>query len=160
MRLPTEEAFRKYADRVFAAAYSVCRDRTDADDVVQDVFLRYHSPARDYRDDDHLRAWLLRAAINRSRDLRRAFWRRNRVAWTEDLAALAFPEPEDSLLFEAVMALPEKYRLALHLFYYEAYDLREIAQLLDCREGTVKSWLSRGRARLRNQRTEGWDDDE
>ena len=67
---------------------------------------------------------------------------------------------EDSRLFEAVMELPDKYRTVIHLFYYEEYSVREIADILRCREGTVKSQLSRGRALLKTKLKEDWNDDE
>ena len=76
------------------------------------------------------------------------------------MAELPFEEPEDGELFEAVMRLPDRYRVAIHLFYYEEYSIREIAELLQCREGTVKSQLSRGRQLLKNMLEEAWDDDE
>ncbi len=165
MRLPVDEAFRKYADRVFGAAFSVCRDRADADDVVQNTFIKYHNLELDYRDEEHLRAWLLRVAINGAKDAAASFWRRNRTAWEDSswkdyMNELAFPEEEDSRLFRAVMDLPRKYRVVIHLFYYEEYSVAQIAQLLHSREGTVKSQLSRGRKLLKQTLQEEWDDDE
>ena len=73
---------------------------------------------------------------------------------------LPFEEPGDSRLFEAVMRLPDKYRIVIHLFYYEDYAIAEIAQILKRREGTVKSQLNRGRKLLKTMLMEEWDDDE
>ena len=160
MRLTAGEAYEKYADRVFAAAFSVCRDRADADDVTQDTFMRYIARDREYESEDHLRAWLLQVAVNRARDVTRSLWHRSRVPWEDYMAELPFEEPADSHLFGAVMALPERYRTVLHLFYYEDYSVSEIASLLNTREGTVKSRLSRGRKLLKNTLTEDWNDDE
>ena len=160
MRLRLEEAYEKYADRVFAAAFTVCRNQADADDAVQDTFIRYYSGRTDYTDEDHLKAWLLRVGINRAKDIRSSFWRRNKVSWEEYMAELTFEEPEDSRLFEAVMKLPDKYRTVIHLFYYEEYSIAEIAQILQSHEGTVKSQLSRGRSLLRRILKEEWENDE
>lgn len=160
MKLPVEQAFRTYADRVFAAAFSVCRNRADADDVTQDVFVKYQTVGQDYADEDHLRAWLLRVAINRARDLRTSFRYRNTVPWEEYMEGLDFPEPADGDVFRAVMELPEKYRVPVHLFYYEDYPVKEIAALLGRGEGTVKSQLSRGRKLLKSKLAEEWNDDE
>ena len=154
MRLTVEDAFQKYGDRVFSAAFSICRNREDADDVVQDTFLRYHIKNLQYMDETHLKAWLLRVAINRAKDLTAAFWRRNRVGWEAYMEELEFTQPEDRSLFRAVMALPEKYRLVLHLYYYEECSIREIASLLHTGEGTIKSRLSRGRTLLKTMLTE------
>ena len=150
----------RYADRVFAAAFSVCRDRAAADDVTQDTFVKYITQGRDYDSQEHLRAWLLRVAVNRARDVNRSFWRRSTVGWEEYMDALPFAEPEDRELFGAVMALPERYRTVIHLFYYEDYSVSEIAEVLRRSEGTVKSQLSRGRKLLKNMLAEDWNDDE
>lgn len=157
MRLSVDEAFRRYGDRVFSAAFSICRSREDADDVVQDTFLKYHIKNQDYMDETHLKAWLLRVAINRSRDITAAFWRRNRVSWEDYMEELEFVQPEDKRLFQAVMSLPEKYRTVIHLYYYEEYAIAEIASLLRTGQGTVKSRLSRGRALLKTMLTEDLD---
>jgi RNA polymerase sigma-70 factor (ECF subfamily) len=160
MRLSAEEAFTKYADRMFAAAFAVCRNRMDADDAVQDTLIKYHSLRKDFEDENHLKAWLLRVVINRAKDISASFWRRNKVPWEDYMTELAFEAPEDSRLFEAVMRLPDKYRTVIHLFYYEDYSIQEIAAILKSREGTVKSQLSRGRELLKTMLKEEWDDDE
>lgn len=149
MRLSVEEAFQRYGDRVFSAAFSICRNREDADDAVQDTFMKYYSKNADYIDEAHLKAWLLRVAINRAKDIVGAFWRRNRVSWEKYMDELEFVQPEDRSLFEAVMRLPEKYRIVIHLFYYEEYSVEEISGTLRRSCGTVKSQLSRGRKLLK-----------
>ena len=160
MRLSVDETFQKYGDRIFSAAFAVCRNRADADDVVQDTLIRYYSLSKDYESEVHLKAWLIRVAINRAKDITASFWRKNKVAWEDYMGELTFEEPEDSLLFEAVMRLPEKYRTVIHLFYYEDYAVEEIAGILRRPAGTVKSQLSRGKKLLNNMLQEGWDDDE
>ena len=160
MRLSAAEAFQKYADRMFSCAFSVCRNKMDADDAVQDTLIKYHSLSRDFESEEHLKAWLLRVVINRAKDISSSFWRRNKVPWEDYMNELEFVSPEDSRLFEAVMKLPDKYRTVIHLFYYEEYSIREIAGILRCREGTVKSQLSRGRSLLKTMLKEEWDDDE
>lgn len=160
MKLTVDEAFQKYGDRVFSAAFSVCRNRADADDIVQNTFFKYYSLDLAYESESHIKAWLMRVAINQAKDLTRSFWQRNKVAWEEYMNELVFEEPEDSRLFEAVMRLPEKYRIVIHLFYYEDYAVSEIAGILKCREGTVKSQLSRGRRLLKTMLMEEWNDDE
>ena len=160
MRLSAEEAFRLYGDRLFAIAFSVCRNRADADDVVQDTFLKYHTQNRDFESPEHIKAWLIRVAVNRAKDLTTSFWRKNKVIWEEYMGEAVFEDPADSRIFEAVMNLPKKYRIVIHLYYYEEYSVREIARILRCRDGTVKSQLSRGRVLLKNMLREEWNDDE
>lgn len=160
MKLAVEEVYREYADRVFAAAFSVCRNQADADDAVQDTFIKYNFTDTDFRDENHIKAWLLRVAINRAKDIRASFWKRNRVSWEDYMDGLTFEEPEDSHLFETVMRLPDRYRTVIHLYYYEEYSIREIAGILHSRDGTVKSRLSRGRSLLKSLLREEWNDDE
>lgn len=127
MRLSVDDTFQKYGDRIFSAAFSICRNRADADDVVQSTLIRYYSFSKDFESEAHLKAWLLRVAMNRAKDIASSFWRRNTAGWEDYMDELAFEEPEDGRLFEAVMRLPEKYRTVIHLFYYEGYAVQEIA---------------------------------
>lgn len=159
MRLSAQEAFANYGDRIFSAAYSVLRNREDADDVVQDTFIKYCTTDKEFVDCEHLKAWLLRLAINRAKDLLRQFWRRNTVSWDDYEGTLEFQEPEDREVFQAVMALPVKYRMTIHLYYYEEYSIAQISQLLHCSQSAVKSQLSRGRKILKTNLTEEWDDE-
>lgn len=160
MKLSAEDAFRLFGDRVFSTAFSVTGNREDADDVVQDTFLKYWDAKQDFTDENHIRAWLLRVAVNRARDMLRSFWRRKKVPWEDYMEELPFEEPEDKSLFEAVMELPRKYRVAIHLHYYEDLSVSEIAEILHTTEGTVKSRLSRGRKLLKTKLMEAWDDDQ
>ena len=160
MKLSAEDAFRQYGDRVFSAAFSVSGNLEDADDAVQNTFLKYCAYDKEFADKEHLRAWLLRVAINEAKDQRRSFWQKHKVSLEDYMETLTFREPEDKSLFEAVMALPVKYRVVVHLFYYEDYSIAQMAQILHTREGTVKSQLSRGRQLLKNRLLEEWNDDE
>lgn len=160
MRLSVDEIFQKYGDRIFSAAFSICQNQADANDVVQDTLIRYYSLGKDYENETHLKAWLIRVAINRAKDITSSFWRKNKVNWEDYIDGPVFGEPEDCRLFEAVMRLPEKYRAVIHLFYYEDYTVEEIAGILRRPGGTVKSQLNRGRKLLKNMLQEEWNDDE
>ncbi len=160
MKLSAEDAFRQFGDRVFSAAFSATGSKEDAADMVQDTFLKYWDTDQDFTDENHIKAWLLRVAINRSRDLLRSFWHRKKVPWEDYMEELTFEEPEDKSLFEAVMELPRKYRVTIHLHYYEDLSVSEIAEILHTTERTVKSQLSRGRKLLKTKLMEAWDDDE
>ena len=159
MRLSVDEVFRAYGDRLFTVAFNLCQNRADADDVVQDTLIKYYTLGKEFEDETHLKAWLIRLAVNRAKDITTSFWRRNKVEWEDYMDELPFREPEDSRLFEAVMRLPEKYRLVIHLCYYEDYAVEEIARILRRPAGTVKSQLNRGRGLLKEMLKEEWDDD-
>ena len=160
MRLSTENIINRYQDRLFATSFSICRSAEDAEDIVQDTIIKYHQSNKDFESEEHIRAWLIRVCINLSKNLVLSFWNRNRMPWEEYMENLHFAEESDKNLFEAVMALPEKYRIVIHLFYYEGYSVQEIAKILHRREGTVKSQLTRGRKILKEELQEEWRDDE
>lgn len=159
MRLTIEEVIRVYKDRLFTAALHVCRHPADAEDAVQDTFIKYFTCRKDFADEEHIKAWLIRVAINRAKDISASFWRKNKISLDDYMETIPFEAPEDSELFEAVMKLPRKYRIAIHLFYFEDYPIKEIAEILRCREGTVKSQLSRARVLLKTMLKEKWNDE-
>ena len=160
MRLPTQTVIQMYQDNLFRIAFSICQNREDAEDVVQETFLRYHSGAVDFNDEMHIRAWLIRVAINKAKNCNHTFWRKNKLSLEDYMETLTFETPESENLFETVMKLPEKYRIVIHLFYYEDYAIREIAGILHLSESNVKVRLSRGRVLLKQSLKEEWEDDE
>jgi RNA polymerase sigma-70 factor (ECF subfamily) len=161
MRKSVEELIERYQKHLFAAAFSICRNTSDADDVVQDTFLKYHLSKKEFSSDEHLKAWLLRVAINKARDLTRSIWKKNTISMDELMMACAdgkemqIPsKAEDMELLAEVMKLPVKYRIVIHLFYYEDYSVSEIAQILKLSESNVKTRLSRARSMLKEEITE------
>ena len=97
----------------------------------------------------HIKAWLIRVVINKAKDLRRSGLRRFYIPLEEYMETLAFETPETKNIFYEVMKLPERYRMVIHLFYYEEYSIHEIAELLKLSESNVKVRLSRGRKLLK-----------
>lgn len=160
MRQPLKELFEKYRNSLYAAAFNICRNAEDAEDVVQDTFIQYDLLKKEFDNEQHIRAWLIRVAVNKAKNVNRAFWKRNKVPLEEYMETLAFNTPESEELFETVMKLPEKYRIVIHLFYYEDYSVHEIADILKLSESNVKVRLSRGRVMLKEKLQEEWEDDE
>ena len=159
MRLETEILMEKYKDHLFAVAFNICKNAADADDVVQDTFLQYHIADKQFENEQHIRAWLIRVTINKAKNINISFWRRAGIPLEDYMEALTFETPEAEDLFEEVMKLPEKYRIVIHLFYYEDYSIREIAQIINATESNVKVRLTRGRRLLRNVLKEEWNDE-
>ena len=160
MRSDTQVLFETYRQNVYAAAFSVCKNAADAEDILQETFLQYHQTNKQFDSEQHIRAWLLRVAINRAKDVYRQKKRRRETALEDYMETLTFPSPESGALFSAVMALPEHYRSVIHLFYYEDYTVDEIAKLLHLTQSNVKVRLSRGRKLLKESLGEDWNDDE
>lgn len=159
MRQSLHELAAMYQDNLFAAAFNICQNAQDAEDVIQDTFIQYHTTKKEFENEQHIRAWLIRVAINKAKNVTRTFWRRNKVSIEDYMETLTFETPESADLFETVMQLPEKYRIVIHLYYYEDYAVSEIADILKLSASNVKTRLSRGRAMLRKELEGEWVDD-
>ena len=159
MRLETEILMEKYKDHLFAVAFNICKNAADADDVVQDTFLQYHITDKQFENEQHIRAWLIRVAINKAKNINMSFWRLSKIPLEDYMETLTFETPEAENLFEEVLKLPEKYRIVIHLSYYEDYSIREIAQIINATESNVKVRLTRGRRLLKQVLKEEWNDE-
>ena len=140
--------YEAYADMIYRLALVRTRNRADAEDVLQDVFFRCLRRQPHFRDREHQKAWLITAAINSSKSLLGRADRRHGVG-PEALEFLSTEDDTDNSVYNAVMQLPEKYRTAVHLFYYEGYSVEEIGKMTDTNPSTVKSHLHRAREALR-----------
>lgn len=152
-------AMKAYGDTVYRLALCRLQNAADAEDVYQDVFLRLLEQRAGGWDGEHLKAWLIRTALNRCADLGRARRRRGTLS-LEEVPDMARPVDEAAAeLWEAVGRLPEKLRTAVHLFYGEGYESGEIGALLGIPAATVRGRLRRARAELRDLMG-GFDDEE
>ena len=142
-----EELVNRYENTLLRAALAILGDVQEAEDAVQDTFLRYLEKRPELRDGDHEKAWLLKVTANRCKSILRTRRRRPTV---ELLDIYPVPEEEGSReLMEAILTLPANQRSAVHLHYYEGYTSEEIGAILGQRPGTVRSHLSRARDALR-----------
>lgn len=159
MRQPVQQLIERYQNSLYAAAFNTCQNQMDAEDVVQETFVQYYTSRKEFESEQHIRAWLLRVVINKARNINRTFWKKNKCSLEDYMGTLTFPDSHSRDLFEEVMKLPDKYRIVIHLFYYEDYSVREIADILKLSESNVKVRLSRGRALLRDSLKEEWEND-
>ncbi|WP_303788405.1 RNA polymerase sigma factor [Ruminococcus flavefaciens] len=144
-------AFKKYGNTVLRAAFAFSGSYAEAEDIVQDVFLSLHTETRTFNDDEHLKAWLIRVAINKCKNLRRSF-RFSRTCSIEDLEhseAICEMDTESRELRQQIASLPKKYAEVIFLHYYEGYSIKEIAVITEKNENTVGSLLRRGREKLK-----------
>lgn len=141
-----EELIERYENTLLRAALAILGDPYEAEDAVQDTFLRWLEKGTEFRDEGHEKAWLLTVCANGCKSRLRARKRRPTV---ELLDVYPAPDRDSGELTEAVFALPANQRAAVHLFYYEGYSTEEIATILGQRPGTVRSHLSRARETLR-----------
>ena len=140
---------------MFLLALSFTRQRQDAEDVMQTVFLKLWKHPVAFSDETHMDKWLTRVTVNESRSLLRAR-ARDPISYDELEALGAVAEqPEERELIAAVMQLPESLRAVIHLHYYEDLPVKEIADLLKISQAAVKMRLLRGRNLLKSALTEG-----
>ncbi len=159
MKQPIQELIERYRNNLYAVAFNICKNAEDAEDVIQDTFVQYHTSKKDFENEQHIRAWLIRVTINKAKNMNHTFWKQHKLSLEDYMETLTFETPESETLFETVMKLPDKYRIVIHLFYYEDYNIREIADIMKISESNVKVRLSRGRILLKETLKEEWEDD-
>lgn len=139
-----EELIDLYSDMIIRIAFQIVKNQADAEDVCQEVFIKLLSH-NDFKTEDHRKAWLIRVTVNKSKDLVKSSWFRNRAELTDNIAVY---ENEHLHIVEEVMNLPIKYRTPIYLYYFEGYSVKDIAGIFKKSENTVLSWLNRGRKKL------------
>ena len=149
----TEQEFSRLAGlyrlSVYRAAYCYTKNSADAEDITQDAFFRLFTAGAEFESDEKAKAWLIRTAVNRCKDLRKSL--RYRLTVQEDEAAEAAcsdKRAEDSLL-SVIMKLKPESRCVLYMYYYEEYSVKEIAELLSKKKTTVTTRLMRARKQLK-----------
>lgn len=142
-------ALDEYCDTVFRVALIHLKSYADAEDAVQEVFLKLYHTDTTFNDTEHVKAWLLRVTINYCNSILRSSWHRRVFAADEVLTSV-----EDEYkrgIVSSVLELPVKYRDVIYLYYYEGYSTAEISALMKVKEPTVRTRLVRGRALLKTQ---------
>ena len=140
------QLYYRHVDTVWRICYSFMKNKADTEDMVQETFLRAFSWDKPFQSEEHEKAWRIVTASNLCKDtLKRA---RRRDEPLEEHGELTAPQHSSEVL-EAVLALPEDYKAAVYLYYYEGRSAKEIASLLNCPQATVRTRLARARRRLK-----------
>ena len=144
-----EQVLKKYADAVTRVCIIHCGNQTDAQDCFQNVFLKLYQRDIDFESEAHIRAWLIRVAVNECTDWYRQFWKR-RIILTDEIPDrnLELTEEQEDSVIPYLIKLPFKYRRILYCHYYEDKKISEMAIELKLSENTVKTQLVRGRKLL------------
>ena len=138
----------KYSNMVYRLAYFYTNSKYDADDIYQEVFLKYLQNKKQFENEEHKKAWLIKVTINSCKKLWLSSWKKKTVPLDEEIR---IEDKEVIDLYNDIKKLPRKYRLVIHLFYYEQYSIREISQVLHQKESTIRTWLTRARKLLRDK---------
>ena len=142
-----ERLVNTYSDLILRLSYTYLKSAQDGEDICQTVLLKLLTGDEVFESPEHEKAWVVRTTVNACKDELRAF--RRRAVPLEEAPEAAAPEPPRSEVLDAVMALPQKYREAVYLFYYEGYSIDEIADLTGRSGAAVSAHLSRGRKKLK-----------
>ncbi len=150
--LPREElileVLEKYNTMVYRLAFSRTKSVHDAEDIMQNVFIKFIKCNVNFESDDHIKAWLIRVTINLSKNLLTSAWFKRTTTLEEDIVVTL---KEDSEVYKYVLDLPNKYRTVIHLFYYEDMSTASISEVLNIKESTVRSQLHRARNILKEK---------
>lgn len=158
-----ERIVKENIDTIYRIALSYTKAAQDADDVVQQTFMKLLTKEVAFKDEEHIKKWLIRVCVNECNSLFSTFWRRN-VGSTDEMSEEAsyeveFADGKNEELFEAIKELSAKSRIVIYLFYYEDYSSKEIAEILHIKEATVRTRLVAARKMLRAKLKEAWEDE-
>lgn len=140
----------KHADMVRRICFLYLKNTSDVDDVFQEVFLALLKNKIIFENTEHEKAWLIKVTINKCKDLLKSYWYRN-VGSLEGTAELSFETKEENELIKVVLSIPKKYKDVIYLFYYEEYSVPEITRILNEKENTIYSRLSRARKLIKEK---------
>ncbi len=143
----TEAVLNRNSATVYRIAYLRTGNTHDAEDIMQEVFLRFVKSKPLFESLEHEKAWFIRTTVNRTNSFFTSAWKRRVVQLDNDV--VAYDESSDESLLDAVLSLPKDISTAIHLYYYEDMPVKEIADVMNKSESAVKSLLFRGRKMLR-----------
>ncbi len=148
MQKDVNEIIEKYSDMVYRIAITRCGTVENAEDIFQDVFMKYSENNPKFENSEHEKAWFIRVTINLTKNLKTSSWNKKVVTLDENII---FEKKEESDVFSVVCELPQNYRTVIYLLYYEGYKVKEISDLMRKSEGTIKTWLFRAREILKEK---------
>lgn len=145
------QSVNEYSDLIYRVALHACGNQMDAEDMVQNVFIKLFQHKKPFTSEEHKKSWLIRVTVNECHTLFRSVWK-SRVQPMEQIECstqTSMEEPSD--LYDAVMELPAKYRVLIDLYYYEDYSVKEIADILKMNVSTIRTRLMRARKMLKEK---------
>ena len=142
-----EEIVKRYEDKLFRTAIAMMGGKAEAEDIVQDAFIKLFEKNPNFESAEHETAWLIKVTVNLCKSRLRSHWWKKTVPLLDDYPAETGGQQD---IMETVLSLPSKYRIVIHLFYYEGYSTKEIAELTGLGESTVRQQLTRARRMLKD----------
>lgn len=151
-----KQKIEEYADMVYRIALTRCQSIENAEDIFQEVFLRFSEKNPKFENLEHEKAWFIRVTINLTKNIKDSAWNKRVVRLDENIE---FSTKEEQDIYGFVCELPQNYRTVIYLLYYEGYKVNEIANLMSKPEGTIKIWLYRAREILKEKIEGGFENE-
>lgn len=149
-----KEMIEKHSDMVYRIALTRCGCIENAEDIFQEVFIKFSEKMPQFENEEHEKAWFIRVTINLTKNMNNSSWNKKVITLDENIT---FENQEENDVFSVVCELPQNYRTVIYLLYYEGYKIKEIAKLMKTREGTVKTWAFRAREILKQKLKGGFE---
>ena len=140
--------YNKYVDTVYRVCFMMLKSASEAEDAVQNVFVKYINSGGDLETEEHIKAWLIVTAKNECKNMLK-HWFRSKRTDLDDVAEPSYETREDSGVMEKVMSLEEKYRVPIYLYYYEGYSTAEISEMIGIKHSTLRTNMAKGREKLK-----------
>lgn len=153
------DAVKRNNQRLYLIALSFTLCEADAEDILQNVFLKLWRHNKAFENASHIDKWLTVVCINESKNIIRDLFRKHKDLDESIIDKSNFDSSSEYDLFKTVMRLPEKERTVIHLFYYEDYKVKDIAKLLKISESAVKTRLNRARIKIKESLGDEWKDE-
>ena len=140
--------YNKYVDTVYRVCFMMLKSASEAEDAVQNVFVKYINSGGNLETDEHIKAWLIVTAKNECKNMLKHWFRSKRTDFDE-IAEPSYETEENSGVMEKVMSLDEKYRVPIYLYYYEGYSTAEISEMIGINHSTLRTYMAKGREKLK-----------
>lgn len=147
MKGTIERLVQKYSSMVLQIAYQYSFNKSEAEDITQEVFIRLYNNIKKIKNEEHIKAWLIRVTINLSIDYNRNYWNKNTTSLDENYK---YFDEETKDVFNELKKLTPEYRNIIYLYYYQGYKISEISEILSMNQNTVSSYLNRARKELKH----------
>lgn len=143
------ELYKRNIDAVYQISFLHLKNKNDAEDAVQTVFMKYLTLMPEFQNRNHEKSWFILTARNHCRDILKHWWNSRRSSDEYEKSYIAFEDKPDGDITAALLKIPEKYRELIYLYYYEEYSVKEISGMINKNESTIRTQLARAREKLR-----------
>ena len=141
--------YKKYVDTVYRVCFMMLKNTSETEDATQNVFIKFMRDKTEFKTDEHLKAWFIVTAQNECKNMLKHWFRAKRDNMDDIPEASYVDDDSKKDLWEKVFSLDEKFRLPIYLYYYEGYSTSEISELLKTKHSTIRTYMSKGREKLK-----------